>query len=85
LALDDDLYGWPEVRRHLVVAPTNPVLALAQPVEAELATMLEALCAGMSLELITRVDKVAPTVDRLWALRALLKLRQWTLSKKTPV
>lgn len=69
LALDDDLFGWPEERRHLVVAPTNPVLGLAQPgVAAELATMLRALCAGTSLELITKVDKVLPTVDRLWAL-----------------
>jgi hypothetical protein len=69
LALDDDVCGWPEERRHLVVAPTNPVLGLAQPgVAAELATMLEALCTGRPLELITKVDKVLPTVDRLWAL-----------------
>jgi hypothetical protein len=69
LALDDELFGWPEERRHLVVAPTNPMLGLAQPgVAAELATMLEALCAGTLLELITKVDKVLPTVDRLWAL-----------------
>lgn len=69
LALDDDLCGWPQERRHQVVAPTNPVLALAQPgVATELATMLEALCTGRPLELITKVDKVLPTVDRLWAL-----------------
>jgi hypothetical protein len=69
LALDDDVTGWPEELRHMVVAPTNPVLCLAQPgVAAELATMLEALCAGKPLELITRVDNVLPTVDRLWSL-----------------
>ena len=69
LALDDDVCGWPEERRHLVVAPTNPVLALAQPgVAAELATMLEALCAGTPLELVTKVDNALPNVDSLWAL-----------------
>lgn len=69
LALDDDLCGWPEARRHLVVAPTNPMLGLAQPgVAAELATMLKALCAGTPLDLVTRADNVLPTVDRLCAL-----------------
>lgn len=69
IALDDDLFGWPEEQRHLVVAPTNPVLALAQPgVAAELATMLDALCAGRSLELETRVINLPSTIDRLWTL-----------------
>lgn len=69
LALDDDVCGWPEERRHLVVAPTNPVLGLAQPgVAAELAEMLEALCAGTSLELTSKVATVPSTMDRLWAL-----------------
>lgn len=68
LALDDDVCGWPAERRHQVVAPTSPVLGLAQPgVAAELATMLEALCAGQPLE-ITKIDKVLPTADRLRAL-----------------
>lgn len=67
LALDDDLEGWPEERRHLVVAPTNPVLALAQPgVAGELSQMLKALCAGRPLELETKVATVLPTVERLW-------------------
>lgn len=53
LALDDDLRGWPDTRRHQVVAPTHEVLALAQPgVAAELAGRLEALCAGLPLELV---------------------------------
>lgn len=69
LALDDDVCGWPDARRHQVVAPTNPALGLAQPgVAAELATMFEALCAGKPFELITTVDKIPSTMDRLWAL-----------------
>lgn len=69
LALDDDVCSWPEAKRHLVVAPTNPLLGLAQPgVAAELATMLEALCAGTPLDLVTKADNVLPTVDHLWAL-----------------
>jgi hypothetical protein len=69
LALDDDLLGWPEEFRHLVVAPTNPALGLAQPgVAVELATMLDALCAGRPLGAITKVAKVPSTVDRLFAL-----------------
>lgn len=69
LALDDDVCGWPAERRHQVVAPTSQVLGLAQPgVAAELATMLEALCTGQPLKLITKVGKVLPTADRLRAL-----------------
>jgi hypothetical protein len=69
LALDDDLCGWPEKLRHLIVAPTNPVLALAQPgVAAEMAKMLDALCAGRPLQLESRVTMVPPTMDRLLAL-----------------
>ena len=68
LALDDDVCGWPEERRHLVVAPTNPVLGLAQPgVAAEFAEMLEALCSGRPPELKSKVA-VPSTMDRLWAL-----------------
>lgn len=68
LALDDDLCGWPEDRRYQVVAPTNPVLGLAQPgVAAELAAMLEALCSGQPLELVSKVAAVPSTVDRVMA------------------
>lgn len=35
LALDDDLYCWPEREMHRVVAPTDPLLGLAQPGIAE--------------------------------------------------
>lgn len=74
LALDDDLFGWPEEWRHLVVAPTNPELALAQPgVAAELSQMLNALCAGRPLELETKVAAVRPTMERLWAIPGLTK------------
>ncbi|WP_426112381.1 HAD domain-containing protein [Massilia sp. PWRC2] len=69
LALDDDVCGWPAERQHQVVAPTSPVLGLAQPgVAAELATMLEALCTGQPLELITKVGNVLPPADRLQGL-----------------
>lgn len=69
LALDDDINGWPEGQRHLVVAPTNPVLALAQPgVSAELAAILRALCAGEPLEPITRAARVPSTMDRLFSI-----------------
>lgn len=72
LALDDDVKGWPEERRHLVVAPTNPVLALAQPgVAGELARMLDALCAGRPLQRESKVASVPSTIDRLWALPAI--------------
>lgn len=51
LALDDDVRGWPDARRHMVVAPTDPVLGLAQPgVAVELAHRLAALCTGLPLE-----------------------------------
>lgn len=47
IALDDDMRGWPDARRHLVVAPTDPVLGLAQPgVAAELAGRLATMCSG---------------------------------------
>lgn len=51
LALDDDIEGWPDERRHLLVAPTDGWLGLAQPgIEEELAAALELLCAGKPLE-----------------------------------
>lgn len=51
LALDDDMRGWPDARLHQVVAPTDPVLGLAQPgIGAELARRLAALCTGLPLE-----------------------------------
>jgi len=46
LALDDDITGWPDNRRHLVIAPNNPWLGLAQPgIADELSTALELLSA----------------------------------------
>ena len=47
LALDDDLFGWPDKARHRVVAPTGPMLTLAQPgVAQELTSKLVCLCEG---------------------------------------
>ena len=51
LALDDDLNYWPEDRLHLVVAPTDSWLGLAQPgIADELSAALDLLCSGSSLE-----------------------------------
>jgi len=51
LALDDDLHYWPEDRLHLVVAPTDRWLALAQPgVADELSVALNLLCSNRPLE-----------------------------------
>ena len=45
LALDNDTEGWPLEKRDRVVAPTDPVLALAQPgIAEELAAKLALLC-----------------------------------------
>ena len=53
LALDDDMRGWPDARRHQIVAPSSSVLGLSQPgVAAELARRLEALCSVEPLELM---------------------------------
>ncbi|WP_431520316.1 HAD domain-containing protein [Janthinobacterium lividum] len=69
LALDDDRFGWPDERRHQLVAPTNPDLALVEPgIAATLATMLEALCAGVPLDAVTNVPRSTPKLDRLFAL-----------------
>lgn len=69
LSLDDDHVGWPEERLHQLVAPTNPYLALVEPgVAATLATMLEALCAGVPLDAVTNVARSTSTVARLFAL-----------------
>ena len=68
LALDDDMRGWPDARRHQVVAPTSPVLGLAQPgVAAELAHRLAALCSGQPLELIAGAAAPA-TLEQLLAI-----------------
>ena len=68
IALDDDRDGWPEEVRHLLVAPTNPTFALAQPgVAQELTEKLEALCSGRSLKTVTNVARVKSTVERLFA------------------
>ena len=68
IALDDDRDGWPDELRYLLVAPTNPTYALAQPgVSEELAEKLEALCSGRSLKSAKRFAKVKTTVERLVA------------------
>ncbi len=68
LALDDDLEGWPDSRRHLVVAPNNAWLGLAQPgIAEELVTALELLCAGRPLESRLSQAPASPsTMDRLF-------------------
>ena len=68
LALDDDIEGWPDERRHLLVAPTDGWLGLAQPgIEEELAAALELLCAGKPLEARRPVAPAWPsTMDRLF-------------------
>jgi hypothetical protein len=66
LALDDDVCGWPQERRHQVVAPTDPLLALAQRgIASELACRLEAVTTGEPLKLIAK-SKV-PIVKRTFA------------------
>jgi hypothetical protein len=68
IALDDDRDGWPEEVRHLLVAPTNPVFALAEPgVAEELAEKLAALCEGRSLAGTNTVAPVKSTVERMFA------------------
>lgn len=48
LALDNDTDGWPPEKRNRVVAPTDPVLALAQPgIADELSANLALLCGGV--------------------------------------
>jgi hypothetical protein len=68
LALDDDIDGWHDNRRHLVVAPTDTWQGLAQPgIAEELAESLELLCAGKPLE--SRLPQLAhspSTVERLF-------------------
>ncbi len=68
LALDDDIDGWHDNRRHLVVAPTDAWQGLAQPgVADELAEALELLCTGQQLE--SRRPQLAhfpSTVERLF-------------------
>lgn len=45
LALDNDIDGWPLDKRDRVVAPTDPILALAQHgIAEELSAKLELLC-----------------------------------------
>lgn len=45
LALDDDLYCWPEKELHRVVAPTDRLLGLAEPgIAEELQAKLSILC-----------------------------------------
>ena len=45
LALDDNIEGWPVDQLHRVVAPTDPILGLAQPGKAdELRIALAKLC-----------------------------------------
>jgi len=68
LALDDDVDGWPEARRHLVVAPTNTWQGLAQPgVADELAHALDLLCSGGTLESRLPLEPHIPsTVERLF-------------------
>lgn len=45
LALDDDLYCWPDNELHRVVAPTNQLMGLAEPGIAEdLTSKLRQLC-----------------------------------------
>lgn len=45
LALDDDLYCWPENELYRVVAPTDPLLGLAEPgIAEELELKLRQLC-----------------------------------------
>ncbi|MGK5034519.1 HAD domain-containing protein [Janthinobacterium sp. LB3P118] len=69
LALDDDHFGWPEERRHQLVAPTNPDLALVEPgVAATLAIKLETLCAGVPLDAVTNFARPTSTAERLFAL-----------------
>jgi hypothetical protein len=47
IALDDDVHGWPQDQLHRLVAPTDPMLGLAQPGMAErLARALNWLCAA---------------------------------------
>ena len=68
LALDDDMRGWPDARRHQVVAPTSPVLGLAQQgIGAELAQRLAALCTDQPLELIAGAAAPA-TLEQLLAI-----------------
>lgn len=69
LALDDDIEGWPDERRHLVVAPGNPWQGLAQPGKAEeLAEALELLCTGRPLESRHPVRAHSPSaVERLFS------------------
>ena len=62
MALDDDICGWPDERRHQVVAPTDPLLGLAQPgIAAELACRLEVLSTGEPPELIAKSRHPAKT------------------------
>jgi hypothetical protein len=68
LALDDDLNDWPENRLHLVVAPNDTWLGLAQPgVSDELSAALEVLCSGSSLEGRIRAHpRLSPTTGRIF-------------------
>lgn len=67
LALDDDIEGWPEQRRHLVVAPMNTWLGLAQTgVADELTAALELLCSGHPLASRQPTSPHIPsTIERL--------------------
>ena len=68
LALDDDVDGWPDRRRHLVVAPTDTWQGLAQPGLAdELTAALDLLCSGQSLESrLPKEPQMPSTVERLF-------------------
>ena len=68
LALDDDVDGWPEERRHLVIAPNNAWEGLSQPRLAdELSDALALLCSGQPLESRRPKSALIPsTVERLF-------------------
>jgi len=67
LALDDDVDGWPEERRHLVIAPDNSSQGLSQlGIAEELAEALALLCSGQPLEPRHSTRGHSPsTVERL--------------------
>jgi len=72
LALDDDVDGWHESRMHLVVAPRNPWLGLAEPgLAEELSLALELLSSGQPLDLRlpnSGEPKMLSTVERLFGI-----------------
>ncbi|MEO7495085.1 MAG: HAD domain-containing protein [Massilia sp.] len=86
LALDDDVCGWPDERRYQVVAPTDPLLGLAQPgIAAELACRLEVLSTGESPELIAKsaVPLKARTLTELMAIPSATESRVLAAMEET--